>query len=460
MLDRFVHGRVERISPEAPIPVLSIEGEWETPGGAGNVARNAAALGTRAQLVGVVGEDKAGERLSRLLAENAVAGDLLVQPGQRTTVKTRYLSGGHQLLRADQDCRELDPVTAARLLALAEKSLIDADAVLLSDYGKGVLSRDLPQQLIASAKAAKRFLAVDPRGSDWSHYRGADLVTPNRRELAMVVGQTLPDRDAIAVAARRLLDAHNFGAVLVTLSEQGMLLVTAHQTAHLPALAREVADVTGAGDAVIATVAAAVAAGASLHEAAALGNIAAGIVVGKLGTAVAEPGEIAVASEVHNEASKLLSLPQALERIRRWRLQGQRIGFTNGCFDLLHPGHAGLLAFARAACDKLVVGLNDDASVRRLKGPGRPVQELANRAAVLAAMTAVDLILPFSQDTPLAVIEAIRPDLLVKGADYTEEQVVGAEFVRSYGGEVLLAPLQPGHSTSATVRRIALAAVS
>ena len=239
-----------------------------------------------------------------------------------------------------------------------------------------------------------------------------------------------------------------------------MLLVTADETTHLPAMAREVADVTGAGDTVIAAVAAAVAAGASLHEAAGLANVAAGIVVSKLGTAIAQPGEIAAASDAHNERHKLVSLPHALERIRRWRLQGQRIGFTNGCFDLLHPGHAGLLAFARAACDRLVVGLNDDASVRRLKGPGRPVQGLASRAAVLGAMTGVDLVLTFSEDTPLPLIEAIRPDLLVKGADYTEQQVVGADFVRSYGGKVQLAPLQPGHSTSATVRRIALAAVS
>ena len=292
MLDRFVQGRVERISPEAPIPVLSIEGEWEAPGGAGNVARNAAALGVRAKLLGVVGEDEAGARLSRLLAENGIAAELLVQPGQRTTVKTRYVSGAHQLLRADQDCREVDSATAGRLLALAEKSLSGADAVLLSDYGKGVLSRDLPQHLIASCKAAKRFIAVDPRGSDWSRYCGADLVTPNRRELVMAAGQPLPSRDAIAVAARGLLERHNLGAVLVTLSEQGMLLVTSGDTTQLPAMAREVADVTGAGDTVIATLALALSAGATLTEAAVLANHAAGIVVGKLGTATASAAEL------------------------------------------------------------------------------------------------------------------------------------------------------------------------
>jgi D-beta-D-heptose 7-phosphate kinase/D-beta-D-heptose 1-phosphate adenosyltransferase len=251
-----------------------------------------------------------------------------------------------------------------------------------------------------------------------------------------------------------LLKAHALGAVLVTLSEQGMLIVRPGDALHLPAAAREVFDVSGAGDTVIAATAAAVAAGATLDQAARLANVAAGIVVGKLGTAVAQPREILAAIDGGAAPDKFLSLDQAVEQIRRWRRNGQRIGFTNGCFDLLHPGHADLLAFARAGCDRLVVGLNDDASVRRLKGAGRPVQPVASRAAVLAALAAVDLVLAFSEDTPLALIEAIRPDLLVKGADYREDQVVGADLVRSYGGEVRLAPLRPGHSTTATLARI------
>ena len=461
MLDRFVHGKVERISPEAPIPILSIEGERETPGGAANVARNAAALGVRTELLGIVGDDQDGERLSRLVEQNGISANLLIQSGRHTTVKTRYLSGGQQLLRADRENRAAtDFVLAGRLLALAEARLANCDAVVLSDYGKGALSEELPQQVIVRAKAAGRFIAVDPRGSDWSRYQGADLVTPNRRELAEAAGHAIAGIESIEIAARGLLEQYMLGSILVTLSEQGMLLVTPQGTAHLPAVAREVADVTGAGDTVIATVAAAVAAGASVREAASLANAAAGIVVSKLGTAIALPREILAAGDWVGEHEKFLSLPQGLEQIRRWRVQGQRIGFTNGCFDILHPGHAGLLAFARAACDRLVVGLNDDASVRRLKGPGRPVQALASRASVLAAMAAVDLVLPFSEDTPLALIEAIRPDLLIKGADYREDQIVGADLVRSYGGQVRLAPLQPGHSTSATVRRIGLAAVS
>jgi D-beta-D-heptose 7-phosphate kinase / D-beta-D-heptose 1-phosphate adenosyltransferase len=331
--------------------------------------------------------------------------------------------------------------------------------VVLSDYGKGVLSGALAGEAIGRAKAAGRYVAVDPRGSDWSRYRGADLVTPNRRELADAAGAKPADLDAVEEAARALLTRHGLGAVLVTLSEQGMLIVEAGEALHLPAAAREVFDVSGAGDTVIAVTAAAVAAGASLREAAALANIAAGVVVGKLGTAVAQPREIVAALEGRAAADKILPREDALEQVRRWRRNGLRIGFTNGCFDLLHPGHADLLAFARAGCDRLVVGLNDDGSVRRLKGTGRPVQALASRAAVLSALAAVDLVIPFGEDTPLGLIEAIRPDLLVKGADYREHEIVGAELVRSYGGEVRLAPVRPGHSTTATLARIAAPAL-
>ena len=322
-----------------------------------------------------------------------------------------------------------------------------------SDYGKGVLAGSLAAELIGRARAGGCFIAVDPRGRDWSRYRGADLITPNRRELADAAGETSSGFEAIETAARRLLRAHGLGAVLVTLSEQGMLLVEEGAARHLPAAAREVFDVSGAGDTVIAVAAAAMATGATLAEAAVLANAAAGIVVGKLGPAVVASREILAALELGGSREKMLVLADALEQVRRWRLQGLRIGFTNGCFDLLHPGHADLLAFARASCDRLVVGLNDDRSVRRLKGPARPVQPLSSRAAVLAAMAAVDLVVPYAEDTPLALIEAIRPDLLVKGADYREEDVVGAAEVRAYGGAVRLAPLKPGHSTTATLAR-------
>jgi D-beta-D-heptose 7-phosphate kinase / D-beta-D-heptose 1-phosphate adenosyltransferase len=457
MLDRFIHGRVERVSPEAPIPVLAVEGEAEMAGGAGNVARNAAALGAGVELIGVRGRDGAGERLARLAGPGA---QLVAEEGRRTTVKTRYLAAGHQLLRADEESASaVTPAAAAQLLARVDAALPRADAVVLSDYGKGVLSGSLAADAIGRAKSAGRFIAVDPRGADWSRYRGADLITPNRRELSEAAGARLSRLEEIEAAALRLLHAHGLGAVLVTLSEQGMLLVEPGGARHIAAAAREVFDVSGAGDTVIAVAAVAVAAGAGVLEAAWLANLAAGIVVGKTGTAVAQLREIQALLEGHAPGEKCLPLAEALEQIRRWRFKGLRIGFTNGCFDLLHPGHADLLAFARAGCDRLVVGLNEDASVHRLKGPARPVQPLASRAAVLGALTAVDLVVPFAEDTPLALIEAIRPDLLVKGADYREDQVVGAELVRSYGGEVRLAPLSPGHSTSATIARIGAAAL-
>ncbi len=459
MLDRFVDGRVERVSPEAPIPILSVEGEAEMPGGAGNVARNAAALGAAVDLLGVVGNDAEGARLVRVAKECGASAALLIEAGRRTTVKTRYLSGGQQLLRADRETvTPIRDAAVSQLLALAEAAMARVDAVVLSDYGKGVLSGALAEELIGRARAAGRFVAVDPRGPDWSRYRGADLLTPNRRELTEAAGRTLAGQDEIESAARGLLRAHRLGAVLVTLSEQGMLLVESGETRHLPAMAREVFDVTGAGDTVIAVTTAALAGGAGLADAAGLANLAAGIVVGKLGTAVATPSEILALLEPIATIEKLRALPEALEQIRRWRGEGLRIGFTNGCFDLLHPGHAGLLAFARGGCDRLVVGLNDDASVRRLKGPGRPIQPLASRAAILGAMAAVDLVVPFAEGTPLALIEAIRPDLLVKGADYREDQVVGAALVRGYGGEVRLAPLSPGHSTSVAIARLGVAA--
>ncbi|MDF2780324.1 MAG: bifunctional heptose 7-phosphate kinase/heptose 1-phosphate adenyltransferase [Geminicoccaceae bacterium] len=456
MLDRFLHGRVERVSPEAPIPVLAIEGEAEMPGGAGNVARNAAALGAGVELIGLRGEDEAGERLARLAGPGS---QLLIEAQRRTTVKTRYLSGGHQLLRADSESlAPPKPETVSRLLARFDAALPRADAVVLSDYGKGALSGALAAEAVGRAKAAGRLVAVDPRGPDWSRYRGADLITPNRRELGEASGAKLVGLESIEAAARALLKAHGLGAVLVTLSEQGMLVVEAGRSTHVPAAAREVFDVSGAGDTVIAVAAAAMAAGASLSDAARLANLAAGLVVAKLATAVARPREILAALGAVGAEGKCMPLEEAVEQIRRWRLGGLRIGFTNGCFDLLHPGHASLLAFARAACDRLVVGLNDDASVRRLKGAGRPVQPMASRAAVLGALAAVDLVVPFAEDTPLALIQAIRPDLLVKGADYREDEVVGAELVRGYGGEVRLAPLSPGHSTTATIARLGAAA--
>jgi D-beta-D-heptose 7-phosphate kinase/D-beta-D-heptose 1-phosphate adenosyltransferase len=461
MLDRFVYGRVDRISPEAPIPVIRVDHEAAMPGGAGNVAANLAGLGAQCRLVAAVGEDEAGGELSRLFdALLDRPARLVAQAGRPTTIKTRYIAAGQQLLRADRETVEaIAAEVEGRILEDCRRAMPGCAAVILSDYAKGVLTPAVVEGVIAEARRLGRPVVVDPKGRDFARYRGATVLTPNRRELAEASGLAT-DRDGEAEsAARKLLAETGVDAILVTRGEQGMSAVPAGRAAtHLHGEAREVFDVSGAGDTAVATLTAALAAGASLEDAARLANLAGGIVVGKVGTAVIRADDLVGALRherlAHGEA-KVLDAARALERVRRWRAEGRRIGFTNGCFDLLHPGHISLMRQARAACDRLVVGLNTDASIRRLKGEGRPVQEEAARAAVLASLADVDLVVPFAEDTPMALIEQLRPDVLVKGADYTVETVVGADLVRGYGGRVVLADLAPGHSTSATIRRMA-----
>ncbi|WP_316975866.1 D-glycero-beta-D-manno-heptose-7-phosphate kinase [Shumkonia mesophila] len=459
MLDRFVTGAVERISPEAPIPVLRVEAESAMLGGAGNVLRNLAALGASCRFVGAIGDDEAGREVLALLAEHpTVAPELVVEPGRRTSIKTRFVAGTQQMLRADrEDTAPLSATAGEAVVTAVNRSLGECDLVVLSDYGKGVLGGGIAARIIAAAHEAGRRVIVDPKGTDYSRYRGAHLLTPNRAELAQATGMpTATDADIVA-AARALIAGCGVDAVLATRSRDGMTLVFADDAHHLPTEAREVFDVSGAGDTVIAAVAAALAVGADLAKAARLANVAAGIVVGKVGTAAAYTAEVVAAlhrQDLSSAEAKVLSLPQALDRIAVWRRTGRKVGFTNGCFDLLHPGHVALLAKSRAACDRLVVGLNSDASVGRLKGPERPIQPEAARAAVLASLASVDLVVIFSEDTPLALIEAIKPDVLVKGADYTVETVVGADVVQANGGRVLLIELEPGHSTTATIARM------
>jgi D-beta-D-heptose 7-phosphate kinase/D-beta-D-heptose 1-phosphate adenosyltransferase len=329
--------------------------------------------------------------------------------------------------------------------------------VVLSDYGKGVLTGTLIGRVIAAARGAGKPVIVDPKGPDYRVYRGATVLTPNRRELAEASRMADRTDDEIVAAARHIVARCEVDAVLVTRGGDGMTLVEGDNAHHLAAEAREVFDVSGAGDTVVAVVAAALAAGLASPDAAGLANVAAGIVVAKSGTAVAGADEIVDAlraGELMSGERKSVSPAAALDRVATWRARGLTIGFTNGCFDLIHPGHVSLLAQARAACDRLVVGLNSDASARRLKGDGRPVQGEAARAAVLGSFASVDLVVIFDDDTPIALIEALRPDVLVKGADYSLDQVVGGDLVQGHGGRVLLADLEPGHSTTATIARM------
>jgi D-beta-D-heptose 7-phosphate kinase/D-beta-D-heptose 1-phosphate adenosyltransferase len=460
MLDHYVYGQVERVSPEAPIPVLWIEREMKTLGGAGNVLRNLRALGVASSFISVVGNDEAGREIGRLVeAQDGAEAHVLVQPQRTTTVKTRYIASNQQLLRADRESAiPVDPYIREDLLRLARELVADNPVVVISDYAKGVLTEGVAPEIIRAAREAGARVIVDPKGGDHIRYRGADLVKPNRRELAHATGMPVATDSEIIAASRALIDRCGFAAVLASLGAEGLVLVSSDGSAHIErAAVREVYDVSGAGDTVVAMVAAALACGISLTDAARLANAAAGVVVGKIGTAVAYGSELLAALNGRglHASDKLVPRSHALDLVGRWRRHGLKVGFTNGCFDLLHPGHVALLGQAKAACDRLVVGLNSDPSAARLKAPQRPMQSQSERAAALASLSAVDLIVVFEEDTPIELIREIRPQLLVKGDDYPLEDVVGAEFVKSSGGEVLLAKTVPGYGTTATIARFA-----
>ncbi len=460
MLDRFVYGEVERISPEAPIPVLRIAREAVTVGGAGNVARNLSAIGTETRLFGVVGDDPAGREAAEVLSfENAVTLSLSVDGARPTTVKTRFIAGGQQLLRTDEE--ELTALSDALLGQLSTDvgaSVADGNcgALILSDYGKGVLTDTMIKAAMETARAAGVPVVVDPKGVDFARYRGAGVITPNRRELAAASRMPVDSDVEVAAAARHLIETCGLEAVIATRGADGMTVVTGADEVHLPALAREVFDVSGAGDTVVATVAAGLAAGMSVVDAAQLANVAAGLVVAKVGTAVVRLDELAdELGGAPGLAAKIMDNAALQERVAQWRARGLSVGFTNGCFDIVHPGHISLIEQASAACDRLIVALNDDASVGRLKGEGRPVQPEGARARVIASLAGVDGVVLFAEDTPMELIEAVRPDVLVKGADYAVNEVVGGDLVASYGGRVVLADLIDGFSTTDTISRIA-----
>lgn len=458
MLDRTVEGSVERVSPEAPIPVLRADKAAAVPGGAGNVVANLAALGVRATLVAVIGEDAEGDELEALLGGIASPA-LLRDRGRPTTVKTRFCAGNQQLLRVDREISApLEPAIVARLLERGRALLAGSDVLVLSDYGKGVVGEPLAQGLIAAAREAGKPVLVDPKGRDYGRYRGATLLTPNRGELLLAAGIDGGDEGALADAADALRRRLEAAWLLATLGGEGMLLVGAGERHRIPGVRREVYDVVGAGDTVLATIAALLAAGGEMPACAWLANLAGSIAVGRRGTAVVSDLDLRAALAAQRgtfHEAKILGRDAALRLAREARRQGRRVGFTNGCFDILHPGHVSLVAQARARCDLLLVGLNSDASVRRLKGPGRPVNDERTRALVLAALAGVDGVVLFDEDTPLELIRALRPELLVKGADYRLEEVVGGAEVQGWGGEVLLAELVPAASTSGTIARIA-----
>lgn len=464
MLDEFVYGEVSRISPEAPTPVLAVKRTELMIGGAGNVARNLVSLGARCVFIGVVGEDDAGRALTEALdGYPSIESRLVVDPARQTTRKVRFVSEhfSTHLLRADWEmAAPIDRAIEDALIGSVVDALPNAGAVVLSDYAKGALTPRVIRAVIDATNELGKPVVVDPKGRDYSIYRGATLITPNRQELADATQSAAHTDDEIATAAAALGEALGARAVLVTRSEDGMTLVNddgGDGAVHVPAYAVRVRDVSGAGDTVVAVLAAMLAMDADFESAMRAANAAAAVVVGKRGTATVSIAElrscILPASTLAPEEKIVFDWALLDEHLATWRRQGLRIGFTNGCFDLLHPGHVRLLAAAREACDRLVLGLNSDASVTRLKGPGRPVQPVEARAEVLAALEAVDLVVVFEEDTPLELIARIEPTVLVKGGDYSRDQVVGGDLVEQLGGVVVLVDLVPGHSTTSMVER-------
>tara|TARA_Y100000385_G_scaffold36565_1_gene34171 strand:- start:2315 stop:3760 length:1446 start_codon:yes stop_codon:yes gene_type:complete len=457
MLDRYYHGETSRISPEAPVAVVNVQGQEDRPGGASNVALNLAALGAAATLVGVVGRDPTADSLRKRLAAAGVQCEFLESSNKPTITKLRVISKHQQLLRLDFE-KEFDASDTSGLGDNVEKNLLNSQILVLSDYSKGTLTD--PAALIGLARQLNIPVIVDPKGTDFEKYRGATLITPNLPEFEAVVGVCSTEEE-IVDKGRGLMTSLQLESILITRGENGMTLLrpTAPEL-HLPAKAQEVYDVTGAGDTVIAVLAAVIAvvntsSQQSLADATRIANLAAGLAVGKLGTAAISGPELrrAVRDE-ENSGKGVMSAAQLEATVRDAKFDGERIVFTNGCFDVIHAGHVGYLSEARQLGDRLVVAINGDSSVTRLKGMGRPINPVERRMAVLAGLEAVDWVVSFDSDTPESLLKALRPDTLVKGGDYAVAEVVGGDFVKSYGGDVKVLNFIDDCSTSAIVDRI------
>ena len=458
MLDYYHWCDVTRISPEAPVPVVRVKEKTSVLGGAANVAANLAGVGCKAALLGTRGDDESGRILSNHLRQFGIEDNLLTEQDKPTTTKTRVLAQGQQLIRLDEEKTGALSGPAAGQLFSRYKTMLPANqAVILSDYGKGVLSGELCQEMILFARAKNIPVLVDPKGKYWGRYQNATCITPNEVELGSVMHDSVSGGQDLLQGARRVHDDFNLDYLLVTRGAKGMILVGHEAEPHvIAARPKEVFDVSGAGDTVIAVLAAGVAAGLTWLNAARVANAAAGVVVGKVGTHAIRMDELNAALRLDEIGAfhKIFSFDDAKIQVDSWRVLGERIVFTNGCFDLLHVGHIKLLHAAARQGSKLVVGLNSDASVGRLKGNGRPILNQQDRASILAALECVDMVVIFNEDTPLNLIGVLRPDVLVKGADYTRENVVGHQLVEGWGGEVVLVPLADGSSTTNIVRMI------
>ena len=457
MLDSFYHGKVKRISPEAPVPIVDIERVEDLPGGAANVAMNIASLGAKCKICGITGQDSAADILKHRL--NAVGVDCLLHHATTNTIiKRRVISNHQQLLRMDFET-QFPPNEWEALKPLVEDVITDTAVMILSDYNKGTLTS--PQYWIQLAKQHGIPVLVDPKGDDFSKYKGADMITPNMTEFEAIVGSVESESDLIE-KAKKLIAKLNIKALLITRSEYGMSLIRSNEAVfHLPAIAKEVSDVTGAGDTVISTVAAVLAAGEEIETAVTLANVAASISVSKLGTATVSEPELRAEYERHqgdnntdHSIAGVVTVEQLKLSLQQAKKRGEKVVFTNGCFDILHAGHVSYLEQARAQGDRLVLAINSDESVSKLKGQGRPINSVDRRLAVLAGLASVDWVTCFEGDTPEALLKEIQPDILVKGGDYDKTGVVGWEIVEGYGGEVRVMGLVDNCSTTAIVEKI------
>ena len=453
MLDRYLFGTTGRISPEAPVPVVHVRDNDDRPGGAANVAINLASLGVRTTILGLVGADEAADTLQSILEERSIRCGFTRMSGQPTITKTRVQSRGQQLIRLDKE--EACADDRGSLTAALRERIDDADVVILSDYGKGALN-DVAS-MIAICREKQVPVLVDPKGRDFERYRGASLITPNQSEFEAVAGVCISD-DTLVEQARSMADTLALDALLITRSEKGMLLFESEEEpVFLSTQAREVYDVTGAGDTVIATIAAVIAAGGNLHTAASVANLAAGLVVRKIGVATVSPSEMRVALHQRGQGGRGMVAEDALQSmLDEARERSERIVMTNGCFDILHVGHVSYLEEAKSLGDRLVVAVNDDDSVGRLKGADRPVNTLDDRMAVLAGLASVDWVVPFSEDTPERLVSALIPDVLVKGGDYKADEIAGAKSVLANGGEVRVLSFRDGHSSSRLIEKLDL----
>lgn len=457
MLDEHIWSRVNRISPEAPVPIADVTRIDHVPGGCGNVAVNIAALGGTPYLVGIIGRDSSADKLRRALKSAKVADrNIIVDPERPTILKSRIIAGSQHVVRVDREDRTILPPKQTRnVLRHLEKIIPQVDAVIISDYDKGMVSKDIARSCIAACRRHKKFVAVDPKGDEYAKYRNASILTPNLAEASLASGTKIKDDRSLMLAGKRLLKAVRPEHLLITRGRDGMSLFSGKETIHIPVIPREVFDITGAGDTVIAVLSLAVAAGARIKDAAILANTAASVVVGKISTAPCYRDELEEALEGHEPIIRKIKLRKEISAIvKNLRNQGAKIVFTNGCFDLLHLGHVRYLREAKKLGDILMVGLNSDASVRRLKGRERPYISEMERAEILASLECVDYVTIFSEARPDNLIDLIRPDFHVKGGDYKASQLPEKKLVQRLGGKVVVIPPIEGRSTTNIVERI------